>query len=64
MSQNPPAPFFRKSNEAPGKQQIREATKATLPTNMQESSAIRSYRHLRHARDAWVVPMALPRAWE
>jgi formate hydrogenlyase transcriptional activator len=69
-----PLAEFRKANaEAstcmkPGKwlekEQIREATKAALLTNMQESSVTRSYAHLRHAKDAWVVPMVLPRAWE
>ena len=46
------------------KEQIRKVTKPASLTNIQESSAIRSYRHLLHAGDEWVVPMVLRRAWE
>src|SRR5689334_9228278 len=34
-----------------------ELTETMLVKNMQESSAIRSYGHLRHARGAWAEPM-------
>src|SRR2546425_2003912 len=55
---------FRKLSELPEKEPIREATQAPSLTSMQESSAMRSYGHSRHARGAWAGPMALPRASE
>jgi hypothetical protein len=53
-----------KLNKSLEKEQIREVTKVALLTNMKQSSAIRSFGHLLHARGAWVAPMVLPRAWE